>query len=412
MLKRAKRFKTLSICYFPWEKALTFEQWGIDAKQVAPIIMKLLYFLPHPIKSLIVLESVNVQLPKSNESCFSEDMSWHTIGMKTLIRLLRQTKSSVSRKKIEIDGIQVSLSREESYLLDTCGMQFCYGQREILLKIMDERFSKMFPVVLQHGVYAQNSQIERGVAWTPRRTFLSRFRFVCFSEFDERAIRSQGLKDVVPIGAPWLYLNNSVHESTSNNVGFFPKHYNLTEESQHNTISDIKNRVEEIQSKFAGMKLTVFLYLSEFLMQEWHVASRLLNFEIFCAGLPVGNPVFSNHSSRTRFLPNLKEKMSKMEICVFDSYSSAIIYAGSLGKTVMLIESLDTLVANKRSPFERDMLRRIGQFTNSEGMIEGENFCDFSLSSLGAGSLRSANQLKEILEPIELNILKKIYDSY
>lgn len=328
-----------------------------------------------------------------------------------MIRLIQDIKFSATKEKWKLGFDSLTLSQFESNFFRILGIQFSYGQREILLKAMNENFNKAFQVVLQHGAYTPSAVIEYGVAYTSKRNLKSRYRFVSFSKHDEDKVRDYGIKDVVSIGAPWLYLDAAPGTVTSNTIGFFPAHHSSHYNYPGSTVSAIRQRINLVKSQFPGMQITVFLYFSEFLMREWHEASESAGFDLFCAGLPNNEPVFAPHPSRISFLPQLKKKLSEMELCAFESYSTAILYAGSLGKTAALIKTPVSEFRIKEDPLEEIMLNDVFRPGKNSQFVDGHYLKDFSLRCLGQEQVKNVEQLFAILEPMRLPSLESLYGS-
>jgi len=329
--------------------------------------------------------------------------------MEILVRTLSELKHLFSQETHQLSMEIVKLSRYESYFYRKFGMQFAYGHREILLRAMDLDFSHAFPVVLQHGVYTPMGRIQKGVALPPRKTFKDRFRFISFSQTDADHAKSYGVKDVVAIGSPWLYVPEKERAVIKDSIGFFPVHHHATKDYPGSSLNDIFKRIGLVRNRFPGMKLTVFLYFSEFLRPEWHEASIAEDFELFCAGLPLGNPIFTSHTSRVDFYKNLKRKLMTMEVCAFESYTSAIFYAGSLNKPAAITKSFMTDFRIKEDPFEEVLLDEVLRLSKFDNFIESIELRDFSLLCLGQEELKSSKELFSILEPMSLESLKQIY---
>lgn len=329
--------------------------------------------------------------------------------MSKVTRFVQEIKHLSAQEKYTKNLKVIQLSRFDSYFYRSFGMQFAYGHREILLRVMQQSLTTAFPLVLQHGVYTPGVAIQKGVALTPRKNLWSRFRFVCFSKSDQENVRKYGIRDVVAIGAPWLYLSDTETKTKKNSLGFFPAHGNTAEATPCSSLKDISKRIQLVRKQFPGMRLTVFLYYSEFIRREWHELSRDLGFEVFCAGLPLGHPVFTPHLSRIDFLFNLKQKLNLMEACVYESYTSAILYAGSLGKSAALIRTPMTLIRFQEDPLEQSFLEGVFRLGKTKNFVDEKILKDFSLECLGQDALKRPEQLNSILEPIKLKSLEEIY---
>lgn len=329
--------------------------------------------------------------------------------MDAFFRFVRDVRRFIKNEKIDVGIDTITLSRFESHFYRHFGMQFAYGQREVLLNAMNETFDKAFRVILQHGAYLPNVKVEYGEAWPPKKGPISRYRFVCYSEYDEVNVRSYGVKDVLAIGAPWLYLNSVKTITKKDSVGFFPAHHNLSYNYPFTSVEEIGERVSLVKTCFKGLRVTVFLYFSEFLRREWHDASKLFDFDVFCPGIPSGNPVFTPHPSRILFLQNLKRKLGEMEVCAFESYTTGILLAGSMGKGVALVRTPMTEFRLKEVSSEESFLSAVFKLAKDGRFVQENVIKDFSLRSLGQDQVKSEEELRAILEPVKLPSLQKIY---
>lgn len=333
------------------------------------------------------------------------------LRMNIIFDLVRDFRHFLGRETHSIGTEKISLNRGESSFFKKFGIQFAYGHREILLNAMGESWSSAFSVVLQHGVYTPNSPIESRVAWPPRKTLNSRYPFVCFSRFDEENVRKLGLDVTSAIGAPWLYLPLLQQSARKDNLGFFPTHHNLNSVTPNSKLEQIRKRISLVQDRFPGMSITVFLYYSEFLMREWHEAAEMYGFSVFCAGLPNGTPSFSPNPSRIHYLLRLRDKIAEMELCAFESFSSALIYSGSIQKPAALIQTPETELRIRLDPLESALLVDIFGSESSKNVVDGQNLQDLSLRYLGKEEMKSPAQLKAILEPVKLPSLEKVYSN-
>ena len=104
----------------------------------------------------------------------------------------------------------VNLHSSPEYRHSMFGEQFAYGQREILLKFCGLDFSTQLLGNLQHGIFGNNQEIDFR---TPRYTSGRKSSFWVYSKESEQLGQSLGYKKVTAIGAPWLYMRDSVAQN-------------------------------------------------------------------------------------------------------------------------------------------------------------------------------------------------------
>lgn len=152
------------------------------------------------------------------------------------------------------------------------------------------------------------------------------------------------------IGSSWAYLLKSMNKiegagithgsqsftKNSQNVLFFVRHFNLRAGFKYTpeVVSQIGIQVRE---QFPNCSLTFCVFWSDLLSFDWNDFSRQFDIRIVCAGVRELNPPWEMHDARTKFLPKLLDLIEEHDVCAFDTYTSAVPYALSLGKKIRLL---------------------------------------------------------------------------
>ena len=225
--------------------------------------------------------------------------------------------------------------------------QFMYGHREILLS-----YSKQHNNLLTHSSILKGS-IDHAWAfnenlWKLRNRNLTRAdRYVWHKR---QKILLSSLADVVPVGAPWLYMLNQIGINPKNVEKKLPKEKNkVLIFPSHNLDGDIKLDLTTSMNSFKSRitpnsKVTVCLFWLDFIDPMVRHFYAKENWEIVCAGYcPRGKTADSIHGGRQNFLLELFKIMSDVDIFLTDDLSTGALYAMSLGARIQYFESENTL---------------------------------------------------------------------
>jgi hypothetical protein len=286
--------------------------------------------------------------------------------------------------------------------------QFDYGHREILLEYAGLPSSTVLRGRIQHG-------------WDP---FLSepvrRYRPAIIREgaqwvWAQSAVeRAQplGLKRVVAVGAPWLYLLQADigPPATQSRAGVLavPGHYN-----EASTPAYHASFLGTARKAFPDAARIVFLLHGfDFMRSEIRSVYSRAGAIVDCAGWPAGVSLPRSPSAdvgdRTRFLANIARLMSTSELVATDSIGTHILYASSLDLPVWLLPIRRELLqaptkASAPSPMWASIGREFAWLDHHLGRFTGEEIDASVLSRLthdhlGVANFRGPSELRSILQ--------------
>ena len=278
-------------------------------------------------------------------------------------------------------------------------VQFAYGQREILTDYMGLDRSTLLLGILQHGFSYQDDPSD---AITPRLGNFKRSPLWVYSENRASALRQQGFKNVTAIGAPWLYLPPAVSfpDTRKNGDSFlvFPIHTSLSVNVSPSE-NDIKSKIRYWKSLAGDSDLTICLYWSDYLEWSWRRIAEAEGVEVTVVGVgELGPAVWSPHSTRIDFLPNLRSLLQRHSHAIFETFTSGMIYAISAGLTVGYFPQTQTKYESRlQAHLEGDRWMAsyipgvVGEF------VEAKALADLNNEMLGVGSFCTPDRLRELL---------------
>ena len=304
---------------------------------------------------------------------------------------------------VEIGRLAISTLTKKSQLLKRFSTQFAYGHREILLNYAGLDHSTIFTGILQHGM---TQDLEISSAITPRLLNGRRSPFWVFNINDERRFRENGYKNVKAIGAPWIYLESSPipdKVESEGNVLIFPTHRSISVEPLIDR-DEIRSKILFWLNQYGENGITICLVWSEFVTNDWQVACKELGVGCVTAGVGMTTPTYSPHPARIDFLRNLRQLIVSHKICVFETYTSAIFYALSLGKPCSLIIETQTGLEKQNAVIGGESWLK-NNFPSINRMIcPSGKYQEESQILLGYDVKKSRNELRSILR-YEKNIL-------
>ncbi len=277
--------------------------------------------------------------------------------------------------------------------------QFNFGHREILIAANKLQENTLFLASVQHG-WDPGPAIGKRIL-TRRMTQYSN---LVWSKRIQEFLSRNGNYISTPIGAPWSHLlracgiNPYVPKTSSNDsslpthprVLYFPSH------SSHGFLAIHQKNASFLNSLTLGNKVKVCLFWSDFVnpkVRELHLRE---GYEITCAGYrgsSGGEVPWSPLGGRILYLPSILEMIERAEIVVLDTIGTALWYAISLGKRIVLLNGSEkfqnwssgsgvdmeidvfTLMAKLDSNFPSIKLKEV-QNSNNE-------LLDYALSELG-----------------------------
>ncbi len=212
--------------------------------------------------------------------------------------------------------------------------QYAYGHREILCRVAGLPPDAVLLGRVQHG-------------WDPFETEPARrfrpplraesWQWLWTNEAVQRA-SARGVRKVHAIGAPWLYLLQEYGEPKSDPAGgllAMPGHYNeLSSVTRH---AQFATTIRELG--WDG-DVTVALHGLDFMTRDIRDIYHRWGWHIESAGWPIiaGPPQrpSSTLGDRTQYLTNLLDFMTRSRTLVTDAMGTHVLYAGSVGMTVLL----------------------------------------------------------------------------
>lgn len=233
-----------------------------------------------------------------------------------------------------------------------------YSHRYIISKYCEVKNIPTFATI-QHG-WISNQESEKFPIGTRK---IKSAPYLSWSENIKKNAKKHGIENVIPIGAPFLYLHHNLKKKKFNNTKikgtiFFPSH-SIKKMSNHAKFIqkiDKENMTKFIENKFPA-PYTVCLFYTDYTSQNINFYKKK-GWRIVCCGTRSDNS----------FLENLYKflKLHKHVVCT--DFTSALIYGMFLKKNCTLIREL---VVNKKKVKvqKRDYSMRIGKDVE-EGIIK------------------------------------------
>lgn len=302
-------------------------------------------------------------------------------------------------------------SNDQDYVRNMFGVNFSYGNREILLKYVGLDYSNQIVGILEHG--APGFQTDYDFR-TPRFLNGTLTKHWTWSQQTEVIAKSQGFTNVIAIGAPWYYLKRSlVKESLSINSGpdrflIMPSHStgNAVDVA---TISAKKAKAKMFRDITGDAPATVCLHAVDFCDLETFRAFREVGFEVTCIGNSYQQPLWSNAGSRVRMMFNLHELMLNHTHYVSDGYGTSLHYAIDMGLTIGLFPEIKKLQVLANSDLgSREYFQELNEQeakylkeqvpTLVNNFSAGGEYSAFSKAMLGFNSVKEPDELLHILD--------------
>lgn len=302
------------------------------------------------------------------------------------------------------------IKNREARLLRLLDHQFMYGARERILDYASLPLNLYIGGVVQHGDGPPFSAYNNFPA--PRKLIQRYPVFVANPEI-RNYWYSRGFKNIEVGGSPWAYLLGGINKfcATSlkegekpSEVVFFPRHLAIGFE-EHSPES-IRKRFAFLRNRFEHQKIVCCVYWSDLLDDEWFKLAREYEIEISCAGIAHTDPVWAMSKLRTDFLLKLFNIIYPSQRCLFEDYTSAIIYALSIGKPVQLLNDADRISLGGNLA----LLSRERQWIKKEIPSIEEDFVlspmaiDFAKEVCGVPYRKEPNDVHEFFRMFEMQI--------
>ena len=306
--------------------------------------------------------------------------------------------------KFQAGSFSLSFTPKNLLEIEKFSSQFAYGHREILLRYMELPSTTLLQGVLQHGVSTGPDLLRN--SHMPRIGLQRRAPFWVYSKNSEKYLREHGVTNVHAIGSPWAYLcgMNEDHppklsEVTQEKYLVFPTHHSLSVDVPTNP-SQIREKISYWKELTSGHELTICLLWTEYLDPIWRQVCEEDGITLTFAGVSVTNPVWSPHTSRVGFLSVIMRLLSNHTHCIFESPTSAIYYALSMGLNVGFFletqtpnwESISEIHKEELIWLQNTMPSMVGQFTGASQLETHWR------EILGFDSVLSPSDLKQTLK--------------
>tara|TARA_A100001011_G_scaffold393858_1_gene484800 strand:- start:935 stop:1864 length:930 start_codon:yes stop_codon:yes gene_type:complete len=273
-----------------------------------------------------------------------------------------------------------------------------YGHRYILNKYCNCLDKPIF-ATLQHGWISDEEAKETNVV----KRKLKLAPFLSWNSNLKKIYPSD--KKIIPIGAPFLYLNKIMNKLNSKTEGtiFFPSHSVPIDYQKNHT--GLKNEVnhylaiEEIQ-KTAEPPYTVSLYDVDFKNEEIKKIYKDAGWKVISFG----------SRENVDFLNKVYEEIYKCNLFVCSDYTSALFYAIFLKKKVRYMNEVN--INNKKinlvniDPRDKLFLKINSSIINNiksfvpeifKNFAYNNNIYDYACNQLGYSNLKEVDELKKII---------------
>ena len=305
-----------------------------------------------------------------------------------------------------LNGLNVHSASGE-YAKHMYSEQFAYGDREIILKYSGLPYSTQLIGNLQHGTFLPDEPIDFGV---PRFQWGRPAKFWVYSREVESQARSLGLTHVHAIGAPWLYLQKATSSMPVLREGSMPKILILPGHSQTNywnmnSRSEKMQRARLFRQAVGSRDATICLHAVDFCDPDIRNSFLEMNFPVTCVGSSQSVTPWTQASNRVRMLFDLMELMRTHSHFITDDFGTSIFYAISMGLEIAIFpeisaelkyqwssENSETTSDGHLQYFQQNLQKSINQFAPAH------NYSELADSVLGRESLRSPQELREVLD--------------
>jgi hypothetical protein len=236
-------------------------------------------------------------------------------------------------------------SKSGEYMCNMFSEQFGYGHREILLKYCGLDFSTQLLGNLQHGVVLDHLNLNFK---TPKYFGGRKSAFWVYSTKHEKLGRTMGNDNVTAIGAPWLYLRDSigVHNKptmTPENILVMPGH-TAGPYASGASVSQKRERAKAFRQIVGGSNATVCLHSSDYCDPDTTEAFLDEGFRVICVGSSTIQPIWSEAGNRIRSLHKLMKLMESHTHLLTDRYGSHLFYAINMGLKIGIFPEINQYV--------------------------------------------------------------------
>jgi hypothetical protein len=247
---------------------------------------------------------------------------------------------------------------------------------------------------------------------------LSKYSNLVWSKRIQEYLTRDDNSTSIPIGAPWSHLlracginpfrdrnsSNFPNDTADPRVLYFPSH------SSHGFLAIHEKNASFLNSLTSKNRIKVCLFWSDFVNPKVRDLHQGEGYEVTCAGYrgSSGSEIpWSPIGGRVLCLPSILELIEKSEIIVLDTIGTALWYAISLGKRIVILNDSErfqnwssgssigleinsfALMAELDNNFPSIMLKEV---QNSNGEL-----LDYALSELGWASMPNLLTLPKTL---------------
>ncbi len=232
-----------------------------------------------------------------------------------------------------------------------------------------------------------------------------KFNFYCWNKYLSHYCIEKGFKNIIPIGAPFLYLcklNKNLIKNEGSGTIVFPSHSNLEDYQKVNHIG----LIDVVESRFEG-PFKVHFYYTDFTPDNY-VEYEKRGWEVFS----------SDVRSSNSFSINLLKNLTNSKTVISTDISSVFFYALYLNKKVFLVrkdnndKDLVYIHRNNILKFTENYIKKNIQLVNGEMTLEQQK--KLASNELGEDFILDPLKLKNLLgfgnpiKDITSKILSKI----
>lgn len=312
------------------------------------------------------------------------------------------------------------LGRELDGPLGHFSEQFRYGHREILIAFARAHPSSAILGSIEHGWSPFGPSV--GV---PKLNLAGRYLHLAWSS---AAMIRSGMKfpiNVIPIGAPFLYLAKLLYEQGAvENLPIIKKYLFIPPHGAEDEKPVYNQLIEEYSSKFDPKETTVQLYWTEFLDPAVRNVFEQSGFTVttagFCGmtlneglGISTRLRAVSTMGGRNLFLLRIIRSLLTHQEIIMGTIGTSTLYAGYLRRRVRILDTwssyqmnatheklselgLDTQV-NEDIPFFKFCKKNIVEPFSREGVLFSPEFSAFCAQELGEKDMFDQDSLLSLI---------------
>ena len=215
-----------------------------------------------------------------------------------------------------------------------------------------------------------------------------KFNFYCWNEDLSKYCIDRGFKNIIPIGAPFLYLcklNKDLIKNEGSGTIVFPSHSNLEDYQKVNHVG----LIDIVESRFEG-PFKVHFYYTDFISENY-IEYEKRGWEVFSSDIRSSN----------NFSINLLKNLTNSKTVVSTDISSVFFYALYLNKKAFLVrkdkdnKDLVFIYRDNSLEFTEYYVKKNIKLINGEMTLEQQK--KLASNELGADFILEPLKLKKLL---------------